>query len=101
MFFNPRSLCGAAILSFLLAESMAVVLRPITTVPNKQTIPPPSKRDNGVAPIQLKPLKDSGELTGKFVKREKKGNSCYDPASENEFLWGAYGEHPKLCPDPQ
>ncbi|KAJ4300924.1 hypothetical protein N0V90_003013 [Kalmusia sp. IMI 367209] len=89
MLVHSCSLFRAAIISLFVFEAGAVVLKPLTTVPTNPS-KPPQKRDNAPPGVQFVPIRDPGEITGKFRKREKKGNSCYDPASENEFLWGAY-----------
>ena len=91
MYFSSYSVFKAAAISVFALEAGAVVLRPIVTVPNNPA-KPPVKRDDGPPGVQFVPIRDPGEITGKFTKREKKGNSCYDPSSENEFLWGAYGK---------
>lgn len=92
MFINSQNLLKAAAVSLFALEAGAVVLRPIVTAPNN---PPKSttKRNDKPPGVQFVPIRDPGEVNGRFTKRAKKGNSCYDPSSENEFLWGAYGQY--------
>ncbi|KAF1965795.1 hypothetical protein BU23DRAFT_574625 [Bimuria novae-zelandiae CBS 107.79] len=89
MFSEPRSLLKATVLALFTFEASAVVLKPIVTVP-KNPAKTLAERDNKLPGVQFVPIRDPGEVTGRFTKREKVGNSCYDPSSENEFLWGAY-----------
>lgn len=92
MFFKGRNIFELVAASLFALEANALVLKPIVTVPNHPSNPP-VKRDDRPPGIQLVPIRDAGEMTGRFTKRERQGKSCYDPASENEFLWGAYGEY--------
>lgn len=92
MFFKGRNIFEVIFASLFVLEVNALVLKPIVTVPNHPSNPS-VKRDDRPPGIQLVPIRDAGEMTGRFTKRERPGKSCYDPASENEFLWGAYGKY--------
>ena len=92
MFFNSRIIFQVALASLFALEINALVLKPITTVP-KRPNDLPAKREGRPPGVQLVPIRDAGEITGRFTKRERQGKSCYDPSSENEFLWGAYGKY--------
>ncbi|KAF1958082.1 hypothetical protein CC80DRAFT_534543 [Byssothecium circinans] len=92
MFLNTKALVTGALLSFFSAQSDALAIRqvnPADLLPHRSFDTRDTSND-----IRLMPIKDPGELTGKFVKRVATGENAFDPSSRAELFWGAYaGDH--------
>lgn len=98
MFFNPRSLVATALVSFYALEASALDFKPITDP--SQLIKPGQtfKRDAAPAPVDLLPIDDPTVLThGRSLRRAVTGKEAFDPSSETNFFWGAYGKFYVFC----
>jgi hypothetical protein len=95
MFLNTKALVTGALLSVLAAQIDALPAPAFREVNPSDLIKHRSFATRDASDdIRLLPIKDPGQLTGKFVKRVATGNEAFDPTSRAELFWGAYGKCP-------
>ncbi|PVH95485.1 hypothetical protein DM02DRAFT_148680 [Periconia macrospinosa] len=88
MYFNTKSLAASALVSLLSTQAEAAAIRqvnPADLLKHRTYETRDTSND-----IRLMPIRDPGELTGRFVKRAPAGDEAFDPSARAELFWGAY-----------